>query len=195
MNQTDRMRTLSGYSVLKSLVGFAMSATLLMTACSDDSPSIPDPEVIASGKQTFRFDTFGDEKFWTDTLRMHEVIQKAVTPAVALSVGLKVDADALPATLKSAIAAGQVDLNSTASTLALIKLNAVLGINGNVQTVNGKDTLMRVGITCALCHSSVDNSFAPGIGSRRDGWANVDLNPGAIVGLSPALTPSQKAIY
>jgi mono/diheme cytochrome c family protein len=172
-----------------------MSAMLLITACNDDTPSTPDPQVIESGKQTFRFDTFGDEKFWTDTLRMHEVIQKAVTPAVALSVGLKVDADALPPSLKSAIAAGQVDLNSTATTLALIKLNAVLGINGNVQTVNGKDTLMRVGITCALCHSSVDNSFAPGIGSRRDGWANVDLNPGAIVGLSPALTPSQKAIY
>jgi mono/diheme cytochrome c family protein len=147
------------------------------------------------GRQVFRFDTFGDEAFWTDTLRMHEVIQRAVTPAVALSVGLKVDADALPAQLKSALAAGQVDQNSTATTVALLKQDAVLGLEGDVQTVNGRDTLMHVGITCALCHSSVDDAFAPGIGGRRDGWANVDLNPGAIVALSPALTPAQKAVY
>jgi mono/diheme cytochrome c family protein len=168
---------------------------MLVSSCSRGAPSSPDPEVIASGKETFRYDTFGDEKFWTDTLRMHEVIQKAVTPAVALSVGLKVDADALPEAVKTALAAGKVDLNSTATTLALIKLNAVLGVKGDVQTINGRDTLMRVGITCALCHSSVDNSFAPGIGSRQDGFANVDLNPGAIVALSPALTPAQKTVY
>jgi mono/diheme cytochrome c family protein len=126
---------------------------------------------------------------------MHEVIQAAVTPAVALSVGLKVDADALPQEVKTAIAAGQVDLNSTATTLALLKLNAVVGVKGEVQTVNGRDTLVRVGITCALCHSTVDNSFAEGIGRRQDGWANTTLNPGAIVALSPALTEAQKAVY
>ena len=185
-------------SVVNAIGGIVVTLSLLLGAVSctgDDGPNEPDPQVIESGKEIFRFDTFGDEKFWTDTLRMHEVIQKAVTPAVALSVGLKVDADALPQSVKDAIAAGQVDLNSTATTLALLKLNAVVGVKGNVATVNGRDTLMRVGITCALCHSSVDNSFAPGIGSRRDGWANVDLNPGAIVGLSPALTPPQKAVY
>jgi mono/diheme cytochrome c family protein len=180
---------------MNALGGIVVAGTLLLASCRDSGPNAPDPELIASGKEIFRFDTFGDEKFWTDTLRMHEVIQKAVTPVVALSVGLKVDADALPQGVKDAIAAGQVDLNSTATTLALLKLDAVVGVKGNVQTVNGKDTLMRVGITCALCHSSVDNSFAPGIGSRRDGWANIDLNPGAIVGLSPALTPGQKAVY
>jgi mono/diheme cytochrome c family protein len=184
-----------GYSVMNAVAGIAVLGTMTLASCRDDGPNAPDPEVIATGKEIFRFDTFGDEKFWTDTLRMHEVIQKAVTPAVALSVGLKVDADALPASVKTALAAGQVDLNSTATTLALIKLNAVVGVKGTVQTVNGRDTLTRMGITCALCHSSVDNSFAPGIGRRQDGFANVDLNPGAIVGLSPALTPGQRAVY
>jgi mono/diheme cytochrome c family protein len=180
-----------------ALTGTTMSVALLV-AC--DRPVGPrerllDPALIAEGKEIFRFDTFGDEQFWTDTLRMHEVIQQAVTPAVALSVGLKVDADALPAEVRTALAAGQVDLNSTATTLALLKLNAVLGVKGEVQTLGGRDTLVRVGITCALCHSTVDNSFAPGIGSRKDGWANTTLNPGAIVALSPALTSAQKAVY
>jgi len=166
-----------------------------LASCGDDGPTRPSPELLNQGKEIFRFDTFGDEQFWTDTLRMHEVIQQAVTPSVALSVGLQVDADALPQGVKDALAAGEVDLNSTATTLALLKLNAVVGVKGDVQTVNGRDTLVRVGITCALCHSMVDNSFAPGIGRRQDGWANTALNPGAIVALSPALTGAQKAVY
>ena len=177
-----------------ALVAALLSAlgAMGLTGCSSTDPS---PETIAAGREIFRFDTFGDEQFWTDTLRMHEVIQSAVTPTVAFSVGLKVDADALPQELKDAIAAGQVDLNSTATTVALLKLNAVVGLKGEVQTIAGRDTLIRVGTTCALCHSSVDNSFAPGIGRRRDGWANVQLNPGAIIALSPAVTAEQKAVY
>jgi mono/diheme cytochrome c family protein len=172
----------------------------LLTSCDSDQPTEPgdpglDSTLVAQGKAIFRFDTFGDEQFWTDTLRMHEVIQQVVTPAVALSVGLKVDSDALPQEIKSALAAGQVDLNSTATTLALLKLNAVVGVQGDVQPVDGNETLVRVGITCALCHSTVDDSFAPGIGKRQDGWANTTLNPGAIIALSPALTPAQKAVY
>jgi mono/diheme cytochrome c family protein len=174
-----------------------------LASCNGERSAGPGREVdaskggglVASGRDIFRFDTFGDEQFWTDTLRMHEVIQAAVTPSVALSVGLKVDADALPPAVKDALAAGQVDLNSTATTLALLELNAVVGVKGDVQTVNGRDTLVRVGITCALCHSMVDNSFAPGIGRRLDGWANTTLNPGAIVALSPALTDAQRAVY
>ena len=126
---------------------------------------------------------------------MHEVVQKAVSPATALKVGLKVDAEAIPADVAQAIKDGKVDLNSPATTLALLKLNAVVGLKGAVSTVNGKDTLTRLGITCALCHSTVDNSFAPGIGRRLDGWPNVDLNVGAIVALSPAITAAQKAVY
>jgi mono/diheme cytochrome c family protein len=108
---------------------------------------------------------------------------------------LKVDADALPADVAAAIKAGAVDLKSPATTLALIKLDAVVGVKGTVQTVNGKDTLTRVGITCALCHSTVDNSFAQGIGKRLDGWPNRDLNPGAIIALSPVLPDMVKAVY
>lgn len=175
-------------------------ALATLVSCDSDRPTEPDPEpldptLVAEGKEIFRFDTFGDEQFWTDTLRMHEVIQSAVTPAIALSVGLKVDLDALPAEVRSALAAGQVDLNSTATTLALLKLNAVVGVKGDVQNVGGQETLVRVGITCALCHSTVDNSFAPGIGRRQDGWPNTTLNPGAIIALSPALTAAQKTVY
>ena len=153
-----------------------------------------DPDLVEQGREIFRHSTFGNEVFWTDTARMHEVIESAVSPAVALSVGLQVDADALPQSVKDAIAAGQVDLNDPATTVALLKLNAVVGLHGTVQTVGGRDTLVAVGITCALCHSRVDNSFAPGIGSRLDGWAARDLNVGAIVALSPAIGDPLKAV-
>ncbi|MFL5462111.1 MAG: hypothetical protein ACJ8AY_15600, partial [Gemmatimonadales bacterium] len=171
-----------------TLLGAGFLASVL--ACSDDGPDQPNPQQLAQGQQTFRFDTYGDETFWTDTLRMHEVISSSVSPATALSVGLKVDADAVPpGTLESA------DLNSPATTVALLKLNAVVGLKGTVETINGKDTLTKVGITCALCHSTVNNSVQAGIGQRLDGWPNLDLNVGAIVALSPALTGPQKAVY
>ena len=181
-------------TTILSLAGGAVVAAGLLLACGD-GPTAPSPEQLARGQEIFRFDTFGDEQFWTDTLRMHEVIQQAVSPATALSVGLKVDADALPQTLKDALAAGQVDLSSPATTVALLKLNAVVGLRGTVETIGGRDTLTRVGITCALCHSTVNNAFAPGIGQRLDGYANTDLNPGAIIALSPALTDAQRAVY
>jgi mono/diheme cytochrome c family protein len=138
------------------------------------------------GQQIFRFDTFGDEQLWTDTLRLHEVIQSSVSPRTALAVGLKVDAAALPPNFLATH-----DLNSPATTVELIKLNAVVGLVGNVRGTQ----LKSVGITCAICHSTVDNSVAAGIGNRLDGWPNRDLNPGAIIALSPALTAAQKAVY
>ena len=144
----------------------------------------------SSGKEIFRFDTFGNETFWTDTLRMHEVIAKAVDPTTALSVGLKVDADALPPGILKT-----VDLKSPATTVALLKMNAVVGLKGTVVSKDGKDTLTRVGITCALCHSTVDDSVMPGIGKRLDGWPNRTLNPGAIIALSPALDAAKKEVY
>lgn len=153
-----------------------------------------DPQLVTEGKDIFRHSTFGNEVYWTDTARMHEVIAGAVSPAVALAVGLQVDADALPQAVKDAIVAGQVDLDDPATTVALLKLNAVVGVRGTVETVGGRDTLVAVGITCALCHSRVDNSFAPGIGRRQDGWAATDLNVGAIVALSPAIPDELKAI-
>jgi mono/diheme cytochrome c family protein len=177
----------------------ALVTTAAIASCDHDAPTEPvleplDPALVAQGKEIFRFDTFGDEKYWTDTLRMHEVIESAVTPAAALSVGLKVDVDALPQAVKDALAAGQVDLNSTATTLALLELNAVVGVKGQVETIDGRDSLVRFGITCALCHSTVDDSFAKGIGKRLDGWPNLDLNPGAIVALSPAVDAATKAV-
>ena len=194
--------------------GFALHASVTLVcsaslfACTprqpSSDPSAPtgfgirtdlSPLTLAAGRRVFRFETFGDEQFWTDTARMHEVVQKSVSPTTALSVGLKVDADAIPPDVAQAIREGKVDLNSPATTLALLKLNAVVGLQGTVATVNGRDTLVRLGVTCALCHSTVDNSFAKGIGKRLDGWPNVDLNVGAIIALSPAITPAQKAIY
>ncbi len=183
-----------------SFVALALSAlgAGMLLSCSDD-PSGPvleplDPALVAEGREIFRFDTFGDEKYWTDTLRMHEVIASAVTPRAALGVGLKVDVEALPEAVQAALAAGQVDLDDPATTVTLLKLNAVVGVMGQVDQVNGADRLVRVGITCALCHSTVDNSFAPGIGKRLDGWPNGDLNPGAIVALSPAVPAATKAV-
>src|SRR5688500_2976765 len=125
----------------------------------DDHDAAHRAALVEQGRQTFRFDTFGDEAKWTDTLRMHEVIASAVDPMTALSVGLKVDADALPQALKDGIAAGTVDLTSPATTLALLQLDAVVGLKGRVDTENGVLRLKRVGVTCALCHSTVDNSF------------------------------------
>src|SRR6478752_7027225 len=172
-----------------------LACAVLVAACSSSGNPADDPALVARGQQVFRFDTFGDEAQWTDTLRMHEVIAGAVDPTTALSVGLKVDADALPAAVVQGIRNGSVDLKSPDTTVTLLKLDAVVGLKGTVETINGKDTLTRVGITCALCHSTVDNSVQAGIGQRLDGWPNLDLNVGAIVALSPALTDAQKAVY
>jgi mono/diheme cytochrome c family protein len=137
----------------------------------------------ASGQTIFRFDTFGDEQLWTDVLRMHEVIA-TVSPRTALSVGLKVDLDALPPSLVAALRDGQVNLDDPAVTLELLRLNAVVGISGKVDDTG---RLVSIGTTCALCHSTVDNSLGSGIGRRLDGWPNRDLNAGVILGLSPTL--------
>jgi hypothetical protein len=137
------------------------------------------------GKQVFRFDTFGDEQLWTDVLQMQKAIA-GVSPAIALSLGLKVDSDTLPPSVIDAIKAGQVDLNDPAVTVQLLKRNAVVGVVGKV--VGANNNLATVGVTCALCHSTVDDSVAPGIGRRLDGWPNRTLNVGAIIALSPAIT-------
>lgn len=170
------------------------AATITDAASSRQGPPL-DPVLVAQGKEIFRGDTFGDEAFWTDTLHMNTVIASAVDPTTALSVGLKVDAEALPPAVVQGIQNGSISLTAPATTVALLKLNAVVGLKGTVETINGVDTLTRVGTTCALCHSTVDDSFAHGIGKRLDGWANRDLNPGAIIALSPAVPASAKAVY
>jgi cytochrome c peroxidase len=150
--------------------------------------------MLNEGRQIFRFDTFGSEDFWGGKLRLHEAIvgQKlggvgaGVSPKMALSLGLKVDADALPADLVAAIKAGKVDMDDPASTVALLKAKAVVGVTA---FLDSDGAVTSVGVQCALCHSTVDDSFAPGIGKRLDGWGNRDLNIGAIVATAPNLQP------
>jgi len=150
--------------------------------------------LFAKGKRIFRFDTFGDQDFWGGQMQLHRAIEGSrlggvgpgVSPKVALGAGLKVDANALPRSVVKAIKRGKVDLDSPKTTLALLKLNSVVGVKG---FFNRRGTLRSVGITCALCHSTVNDSFAPGIGKRLDGWPNQDLNVGLIVSLAPNLKP------
>ncbi|HEY8516581.1 MAG TPA: hypothetical protein VIS07_13810 [Candidatus Binatia bacterium] len=150
--------------------------------------------LIAEGRRTFREDTFGDEQFWGGTLRLHEAIAGAahggvgpgVSPRAALGVGLKVDAEALPPQLRARLRRGELDLDDPATTLALLELDAVVGVKG---FFDGAGNLSSLGIQCAFCHSTVDDALAPGIGKRLDGWANRDLNVGAIIDLSPDLSP------
>ncbi len=151
-------------------------------------------QMFDEGKRIFRFDTFGDEAFWGGTLRLHQAIAGAknggvgegVSPKTALSVGLKVDADALPSELVEQIKANKVDLDDPTTTVALLKLNAVVGVTGRFDNAGKLNSL---GIQCAFCHSTVDDSFMPGIGHRLDGWPNRDLNVGAIVSLAPNAQP------
>jgi len=153
-----------------------------------------------NGRQIFRHDTFGDEVFWGDTLKLHQAVQgtrfggvgAGVSPKAALSLGLKVDVNALPAGLQNQLRRNQVNLDDPATTLALLKLNAVVGVKGFF--TQDKQRLRSIGITCAFCHSTVDDSFAPGIGKRLDGWANRDLNVGAIAASAPDLSVYANAL-
>jgi len=157
-------------------------------------------QLIDQGKQTFRFDTFGDEAFWGDTLKLHQAVAGSklggvgggVSPKTALAVGLKVDMDALPEELVTSLKAGKVNLDDPATTLALLQLNSVVGVKG---IFDAKGNLVSMGITCAFCHSTVDDAFIPGIGHRLDGWANRDLNVGAIASLAPNLDPVAKRLH
>ncbi|HEY0676898.1 MAG TPA: hypothetical protein VGD17_01385 [Chitinophagaceae bacterium] len=158
------------------------------------------PALIAEGKNIFRFDAFGDEHFWSGLLHLDKAILgdklggygPGVSPNTALAVGLKVDAEALPASVVAGINNGTINLNDPATTVALLKLNAVVGIKGNF---NASGDLNSIGITCASCHSTVDNSFAPGIGKRLDGWPNRDLNVGAIIALTDNALPIANMLH
>lgn len=149
-------------------------------------------QMLIEGRQTFRFDTFGDEAFWGDTLELHKAIEGStfgglgagISPNTAVALGLKVDVEALPQRLVAQLRKGRVNLDDPATTLDLLKHNAIVGVTG---FFNANGTLRSMGIQCALCHSTVDNSLAFGIGHRLDGWANRDLNIGAIIAASPGL--------
>jgi mono/diheme cytochrome c family protein len=170
------------------LVALAGLAALATAGPPDDGDGPPD------GQDVFRHDTFGDEAFWSGQLKMNTVIQNALDPVTALSLGLKVDADALPDGLLGSLTPEQ--LADPQTTLALIKLDAVVGVKGQVEADDdGKLALKKVGITCALCHSTVDDSVTRGIGRRLDGWPNRDLDPGKIIAASPAVPEAARQVY
>jgi cytochrome c5 len=187
-------------TIVLATVAVFSAALIAQQASKFHTHSAPFGQVIAAnnakllheGRETFRNDTFGDEQFWGDTIHLHQAIEGAkfggvgpgVSPAQALTVGLKVDVDALPQPVVLALKQGKANLNDPATTLALLKANAVVGVKG---AFNPDGSLKTMGIQCALCHSTVDNSLAPGIGHRLDGWANRDLNVGAIIALAPDL--------
>jgi hypothetical protein len=196
-----------GVLLLGGIVAVGFQATAASTGASRGASFQSDHDVeehaedlVREGRGTFRFDTFGDEAFWGDTLNLHKAIAgkdnggvgPGVSPKTALAVGLKVDVTALPQSVRDALAQGKVDLNDPKVTLALLKLNSVVGVKGFFAS---DGSLRSVGIECALCHSTVDDSFAPGIGRRLDGWANRDLNVGAIVSLAPNLEPIAKLLH
>src|SRR5919197_1858725 len=193
-----RLAILVGGALVLYLVVAIVSGTLAAVSSSSAKPArvtstSPTARLLARGRRIFRYDTFGDQAFWGGALQLHRAIAGqqnggvggGVSPKTALSVGLKVDATKIPKSVAAAIKAGKVDLNSPKTTLSLLKLNAVVGVKGFFRG----NRLTSMGITCAICHSTVDNSFAPGIGRRRDGWPNRDLNVGAIVNLAPNKKP------
>jgi hypothetical protein len=159
-----------------------------------------DKSLIEQGKEIFRYDAFGDEEFWSGLLHIDKAILGSalggfgpgVSPMTALSVGLKVDAEALPPEVVAGIQSGAIKLNDPATTVELLRLNAVVGVKGNF---NATGALQSVGITCASCHSTVDDSFSPGIGKRLDGWPNRDLNVGAIVSLTDNALPIANMLH
>src|SRR5688572_20219212 len=149
--------------------------------------------MIADGRRIFRFDDFEDFHFWGESLKLHQAIAGSanagvgpgLSPRNALALGLKIDSEAIPAPIADGLRAGRYNLDDPAITLGLIWLDSVVGVKGYFDT---RGQLVLVGFTCALCHSTVDDSFSPGIGRRRDGWANRDLNVGAIAALAPDLS-------
>ena len=184
----------------KMLVVLSLVAAVAIAQCDRNDNDglgggkVLDPALVKEGKEIFRFDTYGDEDFWSGVLHIDKAIAGVknggfgvgVSPKTALATGLKVDASVLPASLVTGIQSGAVDLDDPATTLALLKINAVVGVKGNFNAEGG---LKSIGITCAVCHSTVDNSFSPGIGNRLDGWPNRDLNVGAIISLTDNAKP------
>ena len=166
---------------------------------NDDPVAANAKKMLEEGKQTFRFETFGDEAYWTDALLLHKAIAgeknggagAGLSPNAALAAGLKVDMDVIPADVAASIKAGKVNLDDPAVTLTLLQLNAVVGVKG---TFDENKNLKSIGLTCASCHSTVDNAFLPGIGHRLDGWANRDINVGAIISMAPNLKPLTDAL-
>jgi hypothetical protein len=176
---------------------FFVSA-LAITGASVHALVVNKKSMFEEGRDIFRYDTFGSEAYWGDQLKLHDAIKgeknggvgPGVSPKVALSVGLKVDTEKLAPEVLEAIKNGNINMDDADTTLALLKADAVIGVKG----IFVDDKLQSVGLRCAFCHSTVDNSFAPGLGKRLDGWPNRDLNVGAIVSIAPNLKPLVDAL-
>jgi hypothetical protein len=176
------------------LAAIVVSLPLLAAKCPaqlDQRVSYNVQRQLVEGKQIFRYDTFGDQDFWGGQLRLHESVA-TLSPNQAFALGLKVDVDALPPVLVQQLLDGNVPLDDPAVTLSLLKRNAVVGVTGFFS--EDGTLLTSVGIQCALCHSTVDDTTFPGIGHRLDGWANRDLNVGAIVASAPTVKPFADAL-
>jgi hypothetical protein len=160
----------------------------------DDKVDKNASKLLEEGREIFRYDSFGSEAFWGDQLQLHKAILREKKGGVgaglparkALQLGLKVDSGKVPKLLVEVLKEGSVSLDDPDTTLELLRANAVVGLKG---VFDKKDNLVSLGITCALCHSTVDDSFMKGIGRRLDGWPNRDLNVGAIVASAPTLKP------
>jgi hypothetical protein len=198
--RADTRRTKRILSLSVTLVfGFAIAVVIADSIQAQQGTRPPESirvnseRMLAEGVETFRSDTFGDEEFWGDTLRLHDAIAGAslggvgpgLSPRAALTLGLKVDSDALPKAMVRQLRRQRVDLNAPSTTMALLKADSIVGLKG---FFNSDGSMRSVGITCALCHSTVDNSVMAGVGRRLDGWANRDLNVGAIVAFAPDLS-------
>jgi mono/diheme cytochrome c family protein len=195
-----KLLVLSSVGALLLLGGIVVNGTVSAVSGTSSDPGEANADrLFLEGRQVFRFETFGDEAVWGGVLGLHKAIEGSalggvgpgISPKQAVALGLKVDATAIPADLAAAIKAGNVNLDDPAVTVQLLKLNAVVGLRGFFDG----DRLTSVGISCAVCHSTVDDSFAPGIGNRLDGWPNQDLNVGAIVASAPNLQPLADALH
>lgn len=165
----------------------ALVAVLLIRVSRHPFPeTVPTSDLERQGRQVFRDDTFGDEQFWTDTARLHEVVDEEIQPIEALRLGLKVDVDRL--NLLQFVLHNPL---GTSGTRELLRQNAVVGLRARF----GPDgRIAQIGITCALCHSTVDNALLPGIGHRLDGWPNRSLQVGKILAMLPTFTDAEKEI-
>ena len=171
---------------MRTIVFVLATAIVGAVGCRQFPTARPSNDMERQGREIFRYDTFGDEQFWTDTARLHEVVLRQIQPLEALSLGLKVDMDRL--NLAKFLIHNPF---GTWGTKELLRENAVVGVKA---TFDKDGHMTRIGITCALCHSTVDNALLPGIGHRLDGWPNRDLKVGRILAMLPIYTDAQKAV-
>lgn len=192
MGPTNIRRTLLALAFTLPMSVLAAEPRMTRSDVSADMHAV---KQFRDGREAFRYATFGDEDFWGDTLHLHEAVAGSanggvgggLSPRKALELGLKVDLEALPRSVVESLRRGKVNLDDPSVTLSLLKANAVVGLTGFFDKEGRR--LVSIGIQCALCHSVVDDSLAPGVGRRLDGWANRDLNVGGIIALAPQLEP------